>query len=293
MQATELCGTTQLPQEIWDMVIHCHHGDPETLKSCSLVCHSWTTSASKHLFARFSWPNSRVSGDACENTGGTFGDLARLLAEHPRVSGAIQWLWLSSKWHVPEIRQVAHDKTIQKEEPLSAETLVKILKLVPRLATLVLDDCEWKATLQGRSDVRHEARLEKLVLNYHWGTIQSFDNFGVLTCFGHIGQVVVQDYSSTPVPQISLARCRARVDSLCIMMSIFGVTTLFIESLPFLVDVPAITRLELFEWRRLLPKDTQSFLGAVTRLEKLRIPLGEEGISLPTYSNLQIGRAHV
>ncbi|RDX44471.1 hypothetical protein OH76DRAFT_1359600 [Lentinus brumalis] len=40
----------QLPAELWDMAIDFLHDDKSSLKSCSLVCHSWLSSTRYHLF---------------------------------------------------------------------------------------------------------------------------------------------------------------------------------------------------------------------------------------------------
>ena len=267
------------------MVVDHLHDDLDTLKNASLVCHAWQRHAFKYLFHRFSWPNAAAMS-GCDIGENSFYHLAQLLESHPRVSHNIRRLRLSSKRLAPGETRIIGQLPDQDKEPLPADILPSIVDHVPQLSTLVLADCDWDP---GTPMVlgRYHPKLPKLVLAYHFEIGQSSDTFLFLSCFDHVGQLIIQDFDNAPIASVPLDDHRTRIDDMSMMVSSYSLQLLCKQILPLLVDLGNLHSLEVFEWRHDMPEEARPILEAAPLLEKLRLQVPPKGFTLPKFPALR------
>lgn len=192
----------ELAPEIIDHIIDHLHDDKHTLRACSLVCKAWVDTAQFHLIERLK--------HAVSAGGTSFDGLIAFLQKTPRIALRVQEL------HVFPLHTSADNRG---GRDVSAERLLPVLALLPRLNLLRIRNLNWtgygtdpevarQRCEEGRPTSLHTLMLQQV-------TMQSGHNFrDLISLFKPLRQLITEGFwiprkhldafLSCPIPDVSL-----------------------------------------------------------------------------------------
>lgn len=140
----------RVPLEISDMIIDFCHGDKRTLRSCALVCRSWSAAAQYHILYS-----------------------TRLTAEPKKGGYAVQLRPLLAPPNCTRIRELALTPGPSRYSPLSElkmDVLLSVLTSLQRLRSLCLSETGFVESSDAPSLSSTRFRLDKLQISWMYST---------------------------------------------------------------------------------------------------------------------------
>ena len=125
--------TTDLPQELVDIILENVGDDKATLAQCSLVCHSWSPHSRRLLFAKIHIIISRTRSNSPVPVRSQLHSFLSYLNHSPRPAVA---------GHIHDVRIRGQSPTARRRSParLDLVDLLQLLQLLSNLSSLTLDN---------------------------------------------------------------------------------------------------------------------------------------------------------
>ncbi|KAJ3557738.1 hypothetical protein NM688_g1305 [Phlebia brevispora] len=172
----------RLPQEISDMIIDFLHEDKQSLKTCSLVCRSWTDAAQYHILYTF-----RL---IAEPKKGGYTVQLRPLLEHPVGS------------HIRELILTPGPSRYSPLSEFTIDVLLIVLQSLPFLRSLSLSETGFVEANDHSTHGSRSFRLKKLDISWMWpaspGTSHGFQD--VLSTFDDVRELNLGPIHSKHLP---------------------------------------------------------------------------------------------